>query len=200
MRKFVTASLAIAGVMAAAGSVQAQGIFPLAVEARGSFAMPQGEWNDDEQVGNGYGYGINARLQVFPLISLYGGWDRYSFDMEGDGEGSDFDAVDSGVSGGVYLSLPLSAVTGISPFAFGGAVYNSTTLAVSNGGVTIEAHSDEALGFEVGAGVAIPFAPTLSLTPGVRYRTHTAEFTVGGVETESTVSYLSFDLGLKLGL
>jgi hypothetical protein len=184
----------MAGLFAAGGTAQAQGIFPLAVEARGAFAMPQGEWNDGDEIGNGFGYGINGRLQVFPLISIYGGWDRYSFDVDGDSE-----ATDTGLHAGGYISLPLSAVTGVSPFAFAGVVYNSTELAFS--GVTSSAESDDGLGYEVGAGLAIPFAPTLSLTPAVRYRSHNAEFpSITGGDSELTVSYISFDLGLKLGL
>jgi hypothetical protein len=190
----------MAGLFAAGGTAQAQGIFPLAVEARGAFAMPQGEWNDGDEIGNGFGYGINGRLQVFPLISIYGGWDRYSFDVESDGDG-DSEATDTGLHAGGYISLPLSAVTGLSPFAFAGVVYNSTDLAFSSGGVTISAESDDGLGYEVGAGLAIPFAPTLSLTPAVRYRSHNAEFpSITGEDGELTVSYISFDLGLKLGL
>jgi hypothetical protein len=184
----------MAGLFAAGGTAQAQGIFPLAVEARGAFAMPQGEWNDGDEIGNGFGYGINARLQVFPLISIYGGWDRYSFDVDGDSE-----ATDTGLHAGGYISLPLSAVTGVSPFAFAGVVYNSTTRPFS--GVTGSAESDDGLGYEVGAGLAIPFAPTLSLTPALRYRSHKAEFpSITGADSELTVSYISFDLGLKLGL
>lgn len=200
MRKLVISSCLLMGLLSAAGTAQAQGIFPLAVEVRGAFAMPQGDWNESEAIGNGFGYGLDARLQILPLISLYGGWDHYTFDMES-AEGSETDASDSGLHLGGLVSLPLSAITGVSPFAFAGLVYNRTTLNASAGSASLEGESDDELGYELGAGVAFPFAPTLSLTPAVRYRTHPASFTtVGDGEGDTTVSYLSLEVGLKLGL
>jgi len=67
--------------------------------------------------------------------------------------------------------------------------------------VSVEVESDDAFGYEVGGGLAFPLAPTLTLTPAVRYRTHPAEFPMGSGGSEDTdVSYLSFDVGLKLGI
>ena len=197
MRKLLGTACLMGGLLLTAGTADAQGIIPIAVEGRGGYAMPQGDWNESEMLENGYGYGIGLRVQVMPLLSIYGGWDKYSFEVEGDG---DFDASDSGLHLGGQISLPLSAVTGISPFAFGGLVYNRTSMSFQNDGVSVEVESDEGLGYEVGAGLAIPFAPTLTLTPQVRYRSHEAEFPVGGEMNETTVDYLSFDVGLKLGL
>ena len=179
-------------------TADAQGILPIAVEGRAGLALPQGDWNDADNVETGFGYGLNVRLQLMPLISVYGGWDRYSFGVE---DAENVDAVDSGLHLGGQVSLPLSAVTGVSPFAFAGVVYNRTTMGFENGGVTVEVESDNGLGYEVGAGLAFPFAPTLTLTPAVRYRSHSADFPGGDAgDDETTVSYLSFDVGLKLGI
>lgn len=199
MQKLVRTVCMVAGLLAVATTTQAQGLLPFAVEVRGGFAIPQGEWNDSDAIENGFGYGINARLQILPLISLYGGWDKYSFEMDDLG-GSDSDASDSGLHLGAQLSLPLSAVTGVSPFAFAGMVYNRTSMAFTSAGTTIEAESDDGFGYEIGAGLAFPFAPLLTLTPAVRYRTHSADFPSAVGSGETTVSYLSFDVGLKLGI
>lgn len=198
--KKIVGKLAVLALVAAAvaPAAQAQGIIPIAVEGRAGLALPQGDWNDGDNLETGFGYGLNIRLQLMPLISVYGGWDRYSFGIEGSG---DFDAVDSGLHLGGQLSLPLSALTGVSPFAFAGLVYNSTTMAFDNGTVSAEVESDSGFGYEVGAGLSFPFAPTLSLTPAVRYRSHSAEFPAGEAgDVETTVSYISFDVGLKLGI
>jgi opacity protein-like surface antigen len=199
MRIVRKASLLIALLATAVvARADAQGIIPIAVEGRAGLALPQGDWNDADNVETGFGYGLNLRLQLLPLISVYGGWDRYSFGVEG---AEEFDAVDSGLNLGGQISLPLSAVTGVSPFAFAGILYNRTTTVFESGGVMVEGESDNELGYEVGAGLAFPFAPTLSLTPAVRYRSHTAEFPRGGADQlERTVSYLAFDIGLKLGI
>lgn len=199
MTRIVRTTCLLAALLTAgtATTLHAQGIIPIAVEGRAGLALPQGDWNDGDDLETGYGYGLNLRLQLMPLISVYGGWDRYSFGIE---DMEDVDAVDSGLQLGAQVSLPLSMITGVSPFAFAGVVYNSTTLGFDDGTTSIEAESDDAVGYEVGAGLAFPFAPTLSLTPAVRYRTHSADFSVGGEEFDTTVSYISFDVGLKLGI
>ena len=198
MRKLVRTVIMLATLLSAATAANAQGILPIAVEGRGGYAIPQGDWNDSDALGNGFGYGLNLRLQIMPLISVYGGWDTYNFDVE---DVDNADAKDSGLHLGGQISLPLSAVTGVSPFAFAGLIYNRTEMGIESGGVTVEVESDDALGYEVGAGLAFPFAPTLSLTPAVRYRSHSAEFPGGeGGDDDTTVSYISFGVGLKLGI
>lgn len=197
MRKLVAATCAVAALLTAGTEARAQGLFPLAVEARGGFAVPQGDWKDDFGVDGGFGYGINARLQLMPLISFYGGWETYTFDMDTE----DGEAKDAGLRAGAQLSLPLSALTGLSPYAFAGVIYNRTSMEFGDG-VSVEIESDDGFGWEAGAGVSVPFMPTLSFTPGVRYRTHSADFGASGdfEGEELTVSYIVVDLGLKLGL
>lgn len=198
MRKLVRTASMLAALLSVATAANAQGILPIAVEARGGYAIPQGDWNEGDALSNGFGYGLNLRLQILPLISLYGGWDTYNFDLE---DVENADARDSGLHLGGQIALPLSAVTGVSPFAFAGVVYNRTEMGIEDGGVTVEVESDDGFGYEVGAGLAFPFAPTLSLTPAVRYRSHSAEFPGGeDGENDTTVSYISFDVGLKLGI
>jgi opacity protein-like surface antigen len=194
MRKFIVGTAALAAALLSSGSaVQAQGIIPFAVEARGGFAVPQGDLKDSFGANGGWGYGLNARMQIMPLISVYAGWETYAFDMDAD----EAETNDSGIRAGAQVSLPVSAITGFSPYAFAGVLYNRTSVDV----VTGEAESDDGFGWEAGAGASIPFAPTLSFTPGVRYRTHSAEFSsAGAVDGEATVSYLVVDLGLKLGI
>ena len=190
-----TACVAAALVAGGAASASAQGIIPLAAEVRGGLALPQGDWNDNDALGTGFGYGFSIRMQLMPLISAYGGWDRYTFNIDGP---VDADAEDTGFQLGAQVSLPLSLVTGVSPFAYAGALFNTTTTTIGDGTRTSE--SDRGIGYEVGAGLAFPFAPTLTITPQVRYRTHGAEFHDGAGGQDLTVSYLSFDLGLRLGI
>src|SRR5690606_24648902 len=83
MQRLVRRAYLLLFLLLLAGTrAEAQGIIPIAVEGRGAFALPQGEWNDAEALSNGFGYGFDIRLQVMPLISIYGGWDTYSFDLE----------------------------------------------------------------------------------------------------------------------
>jgi hypothetical protein len=59
-------------------------------------------------------------------MSVYAGWERYSFDVV---RGAEFVPVeghttDSEVGFGAHVMLPLSAVMGLSPFAFAGPTYS----------------------------------------------------------------------------
>ena len=206
MHKITTATLVMSAVLVCGGPAGAQGVLPFAVEVRGGGAMPTGDWNEDETIENGLGFGANIQVAVAPMVSIYGGWERYSFPIETeedpDFEGVEADATDTGFRLGGQVTLPLSGLAGVSPFAFGGLTYGKTEVGLGDGSSSISFKSDGAVGFEVGGGVAISVAPMLSLTPALRYRSHSAEFDafqeLGGEET--TVSYLSLDVGLKLGI
>lgn len=61
---------------------------------------------------------------------------------------------------------------------------------------------DQNVGYDVGAGLSVPIAPGLSVVPAVRYRAHDVVFGDAGVlgVGANDVSYISADVGLKLGL
>lgn len=206
MHKNTTAILVVTAVLMCGGPAGAQGVLPFAVEVRGGGAMPTGDWNEEEAIDNGVGFGANIQVSVAPMLSIYGGWERYAFPLDTeedpDFEGVEADATDSGFRLGGQITVPLSGLAGASPFVFGGLTYGKMEVEASDGSSSISFESDGAVGFEVGGGVAISVAPMLSLTPAVRYRSHSAEFDafqdLGGEET--TVSYVSLDVGLKLGI
>lgn len=171
------------------------------LEVRGGFAVPGGEWDDDDLVDNGWGFGGNVRAQVMPMIAVYAGWERYSFpinDEELDEGDVEADASDQGFRAGLALTAPLAGLP-VTPFVELGAVYNTTSIEASDGNLSIEVESDAALGFEGGIGVEMALGPRLSVTPAVRYRMHTAEFDEFFNE-EVDVQYLIFDIGLRLRL
>lgn len=200
MRQWIGAVCVLGGLLASGSAAAGQGIVPIAVEGRAGYAVPQGDWSDGESLENGFGYGIDLRIRILPLVYLYGGWDTHDFAYAGSGDGEDAEATDSGMHLGGEIAVPLSAVTGISPFAFGGIAYNRTSMPIRSDGLSRQAESEAGLGYEVGAGLAIPFAPTLTLRPQVRYRSHPAEFLMGATTQETTISYFSANIGLRLGL
>src|SRR5690606_10661724 len=120
MRAFLRTAVVVLALAGSATAASAQGIIPIAVEGRGGLALPQGGWDAAGSIDTGYGYGFNIRMQVLPLISVYGGGDKYTFGRSGSG---DADASDAGRHLGGQVSLPLAAFTGVSPFAFAGLVF-----------------------------------------------------------------------------
>lgn len=197
MKKLMTVGLVAAALGLGGTAAEAQGILPIAVEVRGGYAIPTGDLGDSD-VDDGLGFGVNAQPAVMPMLSVYGGWERYSFSAETGFEEVDVDVVDSGFRLGVQAGLPFTPFIGVSPFVFAGGIYNSTSLEGSAGGVSTESESDRSIGYELGGGLAIPLGPALKLTPAIRYRSHSPE--IEEFETDSNMSYFTAELGLRLGL
>jgi opacity protein-like surface antigen len=197
MRKLVVGMIAVAGVVGATRPAMAQGVIPLAVEGRVGAGFPTGDFGEDDDVGTGLGFGADAVLRVLPLVNVYGGWERYSFDGKGESNGTN--VTDSGIRAGAQLSIPVGMVTGFSPFVSAGLLYNRTSAEATEGSASLKFTSDWKLGYELGAGISVPVAPALSVVPAVRYRSHDVSFS--DLEGFSgTISYLSVEAGLKLGL
>lgn len=197
MKKLMTAGLVAAALGVGGTAAEAQGILPIAVEVRGGYAIPTGDLGDSD-VEDGLGFGVNAQLSVMPMLSVYGGWERYSFGIDMGDTDADGDVVDSGFRVGLQAGLPFTPFIGVSPFVFAGGIYNSTSLEGSGGGVSVSVDSDRSVGYELGGGLAIPVGPALQLTPAVRYRSHSVEF--DDVDTDSNMSYFTAEIGLRLGL
>ena len=184
----MVAALAAAAVFGVAEQAAAQ-VLPFAVEVRGGYAIPTGDLAEGDGIEDGLGFGANLQLSIMPMIGVYAGWERYSFGVE---DLDDASIIDSGFRGGLQFNAPLATFTGVSPFVFGGAIYNSTEMEIGDE----SAESDSSVGFEVGGGVGIQLAPMFTLTPALRYRTHSSEFE----GSDDSVSYLSIDVGLKVGI
>jgi len=202
MRKVLAVgSMVAVAVMTAVATGEAQtGLpVPVSIEARGGFAFPTGEWTDDVDLGTGVGFGVSAIVGVTPMINVYGGWERYSFELddEGDLEGADVDAVDSGFRLGAEVALPLAAP--VSPFVFGGLTYSKLSVSASGGGASVEVDSDNSLGFEVGAGARIPLGTVIAFTPTIRYGSHSAEFDAFSEfgQEDVSVGRVTLDLALR---
>jgi opacity protein-like surface antigen len=194
--KYLLCTAAVA-VSAQAASAQTPAI---ALEVRGGVGLPTGDWNENDELDTGYGFGGNVRAMVTPTIGVYAGWEMYTFSAEftEDQQEVDTDVEDSGFRGGVSLSFPMAAGS-VSPFVEVGAIYNTTSIELSDGSASLEVESDRSLGFEAGLGVAVPLGQRLSVTPVIRYRSH--DLSYDEVELDDTsASYFSFDLGLRLQL
>lgn len=194
----MAAILGIAGVP----GLQAQDKFPVGVEARGGVAFPSGEWNEDGDPGTGFGVTAIVPVGGSQRFAIYGGWERYSFDLDDGGhpEGGGFDAANSGARLGVEFMLPLPRRLPVVPFVSGGATYSRLTLVARGGGASVEFESDRSLGFEIGAGIKVPFGAVLTMIPTIRYGSHPAEFeALSGLEAEEEIGRITVDLGLRLG-
>jgi opacity protein-like surface antigen len=166
--KKTTGLLALMATLGFAAAANAQGTAPstpLSIEVRGGVAIPQGDLKDDGDAKTGYTFGANATFQATPMFGVYAGWSRNSFGIE-DTEDASF--VDQGFDAGVKVSFAGGSMP-VSPFVRGGVVFHKLSLQGEDEGVEVEIESDNAIGFDVGAGVSIPLGQRMSVTPALSY-------------------------------
>ncbi|MFL5386260.1 MAG: outer membrane protein [Longimicrobiaceae bacterium] len=200
IRKLLAPALLLGAALA--HPARAQTAIPVSFEARGGVAIPSGE-DFDEGAGLGWSVGGTVFFRAAPMVSIYGGFEHAMFttDEDEDLEGIDSDITDSGFRLGARFDVPFSGLTGVSPWVEGGATFNRTSINLSDGENSLSVDSNRGVGFEVGAGLAFNVAPRVSITPGVRYRSHKAEFSdIEGDEVELDVNYFTIDLGVHIRL
>lgn len=180
---FVLAALSVLGV---AGTASAQSAIPLSVEIRGDAAIPAGDFADD--IENGIGFTGSAALQLVPGFGLYGSYSRTNFSIDG----AEDDVLDQGYSAGLTASLG-GAAGRPTPYVAAGLLFHELEVEETEVG-------DAKMGFEVGAGIAIPLGQRIRVTPAVGYRQYNIEgLSLGGVlNTDMNVSYLNAGVGLNI--
>ena len=199
IRKFVVPALVL-GAAALAAPASAQTVLPLSFEIRGGAVLPQGDFDDGANTG--FIVGGTVHYRVAPIASIFAGFEHAQFGVDDD---SDFEDVDANISDqgfrlGARFDVPLAGMPAISPWVEGGATFNKTSINLSSNDASASVDSDRSVGFEVGAGLAFNVAPKISITPGVRYRSHKAEFDFDGGSEEFDANYFAIDLGVHIRL
>ncbi len=176
------AMFVLAGIasLATAGTASAQ--LPISVEVRADAAIPTGDF--DEAVDAAPSFGVNAALGLARGFAVYGGYSRTAFELQT----LDREMVDQGFSAGVTVGIP-AARLGVQPYIGAGVLIHE----LEDG-----PEFDSDLGFEVGAGVALPIASNVRLTPGVGYRRYSTEFPIGPIGVETDVEYFTAGVGLNI--
>lgn len=192
-----TGLLALLATLGFAAAANAQGTAPstpLSIEIRGGAALPMGDLSDDDEGGaeTGYTFGANATFQATPMLGIYAGWTRSSFGVE---DAEDVSIRDQGFEAGVKAMFGGGTMP-VSPFVKGGVLFHTLSVAGEGEGVEAEVESDNAIGFEVGGGVAIPLGQRMSVTPALTY----SKFSTDEEDEffgEVNVSGLRLDIGLN---
>jgi hypothetical protein len=179
-------------------SLTAQEAARFMAEGRLKMVVPEGRWNDDNDINRGMGGGLNGQIWLVPFFGVYGGWDwvQFTIDRPDLPHTVSSTAIDSGYRFGFltpYVRGPIGS------FIFAGGIFNTTSFAIFDNREGRSITSNRELGTEIGAGLIIPVGPLASLTPQLGYRTHRANFGGPGVN-ETTVSYIMLDLGLRMNL
>jgi opacity protein-like surface antigen len=192
----------VLGAAALARPAQAQNLVPLSIEIRGGAVLPQGDLND--AANPGWTLGGTVHYRIVPMVSIYGGLEHSQFAADDDvSGGTDGSSVsDDGFRLGARFDVPLGAITGVSPWLEGGATFSRTSFSASDDAtdISVDINSKRTVGFEVGAGLNFSVAPRIDITPGVRYRSHTADF--GDAEEDGLGKFdansLAIDVGVRI--
>jgi len=202
IRKLLAPALLLGAALA--HPARAQTVLPLSFEVRGGVAIPTGDFADG--AGTGFNVGATVHYRVAPMVSVFAGYEyaRFAVDSIDDFEfpGVDANFIDQGFRAGARFEVPLAgAMTGLQPWVEGSATFYQTSATATDGTTTVDIEADRKVGFQVGAGLNFAVAPKISLSPGVRYHSHKAEFDFGDGDTaEADVNYFTIDLGVHIRL
>ena len=162
----------------------------LSVEVSPRVTMPVSTFSDQ---GAERALGVTGAvfLRVFSPLSVYGGWDRTSFDCDGCGGAGSLQV--SGPYGG--LEAQLAPDRRIRPWFRAGFARRSTETDIP--AATLE--SEQSWAIHAGMGVQVSVMERLAVTTGARFETLDPAVDLGSDATElgTPVSYVSFDLGVR---
>ncbi|HEX2190233.1 MAG TPA: hypothetical protein VHG51_15100 [Longimicrobiaceae bacterium] len=173
----------VAVLLACAAPAAAQDLSALSVGGRVLATHPVGERGAG--LDGGTGFGLDVGWELRPGLTLYAGYARTVFPVEGAADAAD--RVDSGIGLGVLTRRPVAGV----PlwFRFGLLLHVAETRLASGGGDGLDDGWTGA-GLESGVGVALRVGRRVELLPGVLY----AAYPVGG---PGGVSHLRGEAGVR---
>lgn len=166
----------------------------LSLEVRPGVAVPTEKLGDADL---NIGFGIEATLayRFMPHLSAYAGWGWHKFNSEDSFAGSDVDFEETGYTFGLQFVHPLWD-TNLDYLIRAGGIYNH--LEVENNDGDITADSGHGFGWQAEAGLVLPLGDKWRLMPGVRYRSLTSDFEIGGVTTSTDLRYIEPGVGLSV--
>ena len=205
MKRLVAIAVA-AGSIAAATPLHAQLFY---VGVRGGAGFPTGGFGKSETpsaesllVGakTGFGYGLDAGINLGPL-GFYAGFDQMRFDCSEESCAAENGKYNlKGVSGGIRLSVPLFPI--VKPWVKGGVTFNELEVDAGSASGRPQFSTERTPGYELGAGIDIPFGGIFSFTPQVRYVGQKLDYRIPGVTTgdkqSNEANFYTFDIGLRL--
>ncbi|MBW3654471.1 MAG: hypothetical protein KY444_00060 [Gemmatimonadetes bacterium] len=194
--KLVPIALILLATAAQTAGAQRLPRLPVSVEVRVGAGIPVGEFTEEEPgVGAGAGpaFSAGALFHVSNALAVYGAYSRTYFACGAcDATGLDEQVVDAGAEFGVQAMLPVR-LAGASPWLRAGGVYRQLTFS----GEGDQLSSEPGFGFEAGGGVAVPLTRSISIGPGVRFRTYAAELDLGAFPNRTVdVSQVLADVGI----
>jgi opacity protein-like surface antigen len=192
MRLSTITSASALALLLAASPVRAQDRWT--AEVRGGANVNPSQF-ETVNLNTGIGFGGALGVRVLPDLFAYGGWDWQHHSAQAPVFGASADIDDTGYAFGLRYVVPVSYRA--KPWVRAGGLYNHVEVELSPHDFLI-ADSKHTLGLEVGGGLEVALGGPWSLTPGLRYRWFEPTVRFRGVESSSTLSDVTFDVGIAL--
>ena len=168
------------------------------VAVQGGAAFPTMDLYDTD-LEIGYGFEATLGYRFTPTLGVYAGWDWHRFSTADDESaflGPNADVTETGYVLGLKLEQPLGEPGSPEIVLRGGATLNEIDVDDADGDEI--GGTGRGVGFEFGAGLAVPLGDRAHLVPGARFRSLNRELTVDGVTRDVTLSYATAELGVHV--
>ena len=173
-------------------SLQAQERWGFDLRAGGAAATAE---LGDADLSIGFGFEGTLMVRTMEHLFVYAGWDWHAFSSDESFAGPDIDFEETGYAFGVLFEHPLKNGDLPAIQLRAGATVNHIEVEDDDG--EILADSGHGVGWEVGAGLAVPFGDSWRLTPGFRFRTLSRDLEIGSTTTAVDLSYIAFEIGFS---
>lgn len=191
MKTIVTTAIALTLLLTPFQGASAQSRWSLDLQGGPAFATKD---LGDADLGLGLGGDVTLSFRVQPHLWVYGGWSMRQFNAEQSFAGPDIDVEETGYLFGLRFEHPLGSSSTDLVLRAGGTV-NHLELEDDEGNLV--ADSKHGLGWEVGAGLALPLGEAWRLTPGVRFRSLSRDIEIGTTTTPVDLRYVGLEVGVS---
>lgn len=184
-------TIGVATLLLAVSAASAQAQRPFALELRGGAAFPTEDFGP-ATLKTGGGFGGTLNYLIVPHTGFYVGWDWHRMVTDRALAGNDYDVESTGYAFGLQFRHPIAEPFGI--WLRGGGLY--THIELENNAGDIVDDSGHELGWEIGGGATLALSDRWILTPGVRYRSFSADVTPGQQPIAVDLSFVTAEIGL----
>lgn len=146
----------------------------------------------DAELKPGMGFEFLLEYNVIKNAAVYAGWGWNKFAADNSSEIDDFE--ETGYIFGLRYTYLLND-NDLGLFARAGGIYNH--IEVENADGDIVSDSDHGLGWQVEAGVDIPLGSGWKLRPGLKYQSLNRDLTIGGLNQNVNLNYISLGIGIS---
>ncbi len=142
----------------------------------------------------GFGFEGSLAYRFLPHLAAYAGWSWNKFPAAESMLGSNVEFVETGYLLGLQF-IHLIAASKISYMLKGGGTYNHIETEDTAG--TLLNDTGHGLGWQAGAGIAIPLGNRVQVIPEIRYRSLSRDIKTDNFITPVNLDYVSASLGLS---